>query len=119
MSRLPGSILSLVPGAPAITLRIHPEPIKVAYQHVVQLVPRLYETYPTVRYFVHLGVHDEITRYRLERLARKGPYSKLDVDGGYFPQKDGDGGKVWKKAPSQVESTVDIDSIVGKLAAEG
>ncbi|SPO05495.1 uncharacterized protein DNG_08182 [Cephalotrichum gorgonifer] len=121
VSRLPNRIdpLDSEPGAPEIILRRPSDPVKVAYQHVFRAIPELYETYPNVRYFVHVGVSHLATCCQLETRARKGPYEGLDVDGRRWCG-DADGwDDVWRSAPEQIQSAVDVEGIAVKMASGG
>ena len=118
VSRLPESITCGESDSADIILHKHPTPVKVAYRHVTQLVPELYESLPNVRFFVHVGVHGGISKCRLEKRARKGPYDKLDVDGRRFSEHPEDRGEGWNDGPDEMTSAVDIKGIVERMAKE-
>ncbi|KAI9866768.1 MAG: hypothetical protein M1813_000710 [Trichoglossum hirsutum] len=101
-----------------IILRVYPNPVRVAYRHVLDLVPQLYEQYPDVEYFIHVGVHDESSSYLLEKRARKGPYTRKDVDGRSFEPGTGDEKKRWEKFPEELWTEVDVDGILEAMIAE-
>lgn len=82
-------------------------------------MPKLYDTLPRVKYFVHIGVHGGICRCRLERKAKKGPYDKVDVDGKKFSEIfDGEDGP-WKDEPDVLDSEAGVDSIVERMMGRG
>ncbi|KAL2114053.1 hypothetical protein VUR80DRAFT_1056 [Thermomyces stellatus] len=119
VSRLPDSISSDTDDAPTIRVRKLPEPIKVSYSSVAQLVPKLYSTFPAAKYFVHIGVHGSIHRCRLERKAKKGPYTKQDVDGRTFSDVFGDEDGLWEGGPEAIDSQVNVDAIVERMMGRG
>lgn len=74
---------------------------------------------PHVQYFVHIGVHGRITRCRLERKAKKGPYTESDVDGRNFADGFEDKDGIWESGPEVIESQVDVDAIVERMIKGG
>ena len=120
VSRLPGSIRPKTGSdVSSILIHKHPEPVKVSYKEVYELVPELYRSMPNVEYFVHVGVHGGIQQSRLERQARKGPYRKLDVDGRTFADEFGDHEGLWEDAPRVLETKTDVDGIVERMLGRG
>lgn len=113
LSQVPKIIIGDDGWGPDIQIHKYPEPVRVSYDAVSQLVPELYDSYPNVDLFVHLGaVHEKSSEHYLERKARKGPFLRSDVDGKIY--KDG----AWDNAPNEIISSVDVDKIVGKMAVE-
>ena len=120
VSRLPDSIPAEKTGdQPDILVRKHPEPVKVSYSRVSHLVPELYNAYPRVKYFVHVGVHAHISRLRLERKAKKGPYDKLDVDGKRLSDVFDDEDGTWENGPDVIDSQISADAIVERMMGRG
>ena len=102
-----------------ITFRIHPKPVRVAYRDVLNLLPQLYKQYPNVEYFIHVGVHEEESLYRLEKRGRKTGYDRQDVDGKSFEPRSGEELERWGSLPQEVWTDVNIDQIVKTMESEG
>ena len=95
---------------------MYPEPLEVAYESVLELVPRLKEKYPNVAYFIHLGVHQKAEKFRIEKRARKGPYKRKDVRGRSFDGPDDDG--KWSTLPQELSTGVDVPALVETVKAD-
>lgn len=119
LSMLPNSIDDETGNGPNILVRKYPEPVKVSYRGVARLLPELYSMFPNLRYFVHIGVHGHICRCRLERKAKKGPYTKPDVDGRHLKDGFEDEDGVWASGPDVLDSQVDVDAIVERMMTAG
>jgi len=93
---------------PAIQIVKHPEPIKVAYRTVIDLLPRLVQHDSNPDIILYLGLAAGRTYYTLERRAPRGPYSqKRDVDGAVFHDSTGR----WSDCPPSLQPTFDTDDV--------
>jgi hypothetical protein len=98
-----------------VRLLAYPEPVKVAYKDVLELIPALYRDYPKISFFVHLGVNGGSRQYHVERRARKGPYNAPGVD--WKPFKEAEHPE-WKGYLPELYTRLDVDALV-KRAGSG
>lgn len=103
--------------SPRIKILIYPEPIKVAYKSVKELVPRLWEYADNrtgvenaesnstgVDYMIHIGMASGRRYYSIERRGHRQGYKMKDVDGEIL---EDDGGRKHSKNGQHVKEVVD------------
>lgn len=98
-----------------IRIHVYPNPIIVVYEDVYKLVPDLVKDYPNVEYFIHVGVHQEATNFRIERRARHGPYERKDVLGHSFSEEND---SKWHSLPDELFTPIDAQSLVETVKAD-
>jgi hypothetical protein len=102
---------------PAVRILVHPEPIRVNYGVVRDLVPSFWDTYQghKVDIVIHIGMASPRPFYQIERRAHRRGYKSLDVDNELL--EDGpqgrldDEGWIWHGLPDEILSDLDIDDV--------
>lgn len=106
-------ISSLASNAP-VRILVHPEPIRVAYKTVRELVPKLWDG-RKIDYAVHIGMASGRRFYSVERRGHRDGYSMEDVDNellGDHARKKIEGDKwIWNGLPEELLTTADIDDV--------
>jgi pyroglutamyl-peptidase len=98
---------------------VHPEPIKVCYTTVRDLVPKLWDgtgdEVPKIDIAVHIGMAGPKPVYQLERRAHRDGYVLKDVDGNLLgdDERAVREGKdwVWFGCPKEIDSEVDVEGV--------
>ncbi|RFU31332.1 hypothetical protein B7463_g5027, partial [Scytalidium lignicola] len=99
---------------PRVRILVHPEPIKVAYKNVRELVPKLWERSggPKLDFVLHIGMASGRAYYSAERLAHRDGYAMRDVDGELLKDEEKKGEEFfWHGLPEKIETMVDVDEI--------
>ncbi|RKF78402.1 Pyroglutamyl-peptidase 1 [Golovinomyces cichoracearum] len=99
---------------PPIRIHIHPDPIKVSYKSVRELVPTLWGS-RKIDIVIHIGMAVKAKFYSIERLAHRDGYLMLDVDSVACPDlvermtkgKDW----IWYGLPEELLSDINIDRV--------
>ncbi|TQS38654.1 hypothetical protein Golomagni_00837 [Golovinomyces magnicellulatus] len=99
---------------PPIRIHVHPDPIKVSYKSVRELVPTLWDS-KKIDIVIHIGMAAKANFYSIERLAHRDGYLMLDVDSVACPDllermtkgKDW----IWYGLPEELLSDIDIDRV--------
>ncbi|OAA37230.1 Peptidase C15, pyroglutamyl peptidase I-like protein [Metarhizium rileyi] len=102
---------------PPVRILVPPEPIRVNYKVVRDLVPGFWDTYQghKVDMAIHIGMASPRPFYQIERRAHRRGYKSLDVDNEMLV--DGPEGKVddedwiWHGLPDEILSDFDIDDV--------
>lgn len=96
---------------------IHPEPIRVNYKTVRELVPKFWENEyggHRIDVAIHIGMAGARPMYQLERLAHRTGYKSTDVDGEML-EDEGEGKHnenwIWNGLPDSLESDLDIPNV--------
>jgi hypothetical protein len=93
---------------------VHPEPIKVAYKTVRELVPNLWEG-RRIDYCVHIGMASGRRFYSVERRGHRDGYGMEDVDNellGDHARKKIEGEEwIWHGLPEILLSDADVDDV--------
>ena len=107
---LPEWLPSAASDASRIRIIAYPEPIRVCYEDVRELVPRIHECYrDTVDLVLHIGMAGEKDPYCIERVAHRDGYtSKADVDG-KLPAAD-EGRVCFGDCPQEMTTSLDFPS---------
>ncbi|KAH8199330.1 hypothetical protein TruAng_006515 [Truncatella angustata] len=104
---------------PRVRLLVHPQPVRVNYETVRELVPTLWD-YPQqkVDLALHIGMAGPAARYSIEHRAHRDGYKHKDVDGNLLEddkRREREGDKwIWHGAPEELLTDLDIDDIYGK-----
>ncbi|KAG5983708.1 hypothetical protein E4U55_007389 [Claviceps digitariae] len=128
-SHLPASDDAATPGGqstdlPPVRIIVHPEPLRVSYKSVRDVVPLLWDhTHQgrKVDAVIHIGMAASRTSYQIERRAHRRGYRHVDVDG-KFPEEGIDGlpddeDWIWYGQPDEILSDLDIDDVHGRWQA--
>ncbi|KAI0998825.1 hypothetical protein K3495_g9371 [Podosphaera aphanis] len=99
---------------PPVQIVITPDPIKVAYRAVRDLIPSLWDR-KRADMAIHIGLAQDRDYYSIERLAHRDGYRMADVDGFMCPDSRGhmaaDPNWVWYGLPEELKSDLDIDDV--------
>ncbi|KAH8771478.1 hypothetical protein BGZ57DRAFT_896202 [Hyaloscypha finlandica] len=110
----PTADLSAIASSPPVRILVHPEPIKVAYKTVRELVPKLWEG-RKIDYAVHIGMASGRRFYSVERRAHRDGYGMEDVDNellGDHARKNIEGEEwIWHGLPEKLLTAVDVDDV--------
>ncbi|KOS18972.1 Pyroglutamyl-peptidase 1 [Escovopsis weberi] len=99
---------------PPVRILVHPEPIRVSYKVVRNLVPSLWEGPhgpAEIDFVIHIGMAGPRPVYQIEHKAHRTGYNSLDVDGlGLEDERDGMHGEdwVWNGLPDEIPTDLDI-----------
>ncbi|KAH8814913.1 putative pyroglutamyl peptidase type I [Xylogone sp. PMI_703] len=99
---------------PSVRILVHPEPVKVAYKNVRELVPNLWERAagPKLDLVLHIGMASGRTYYSAERRAHRDGYAMRDVDGELLGDEDKVGEEFyWHGLPHELKTTLDVDEV--------
>ncbi|OAQ72154.1 pyroglutamyl peptidase type I [Pochonia chlamydosporia 170] len=102
---------------PPVRILVHPEPIRVNYKVVRDLVPSFWDTYQghKIDIAIHIGMASPRPFYQIERRAHRRGYKSLDVDNELLD--DGPEGKpddaewIWHGLPDEILTDLDIDDV--------
>lgn len=102
---------------PPVRIVVHPEPIRVNYKVVRELVPTLWETSNGYKadLVIHIGMAGPRPVYQIERRGHRTGYKSLDVDGEKL-EDEGEGmhGEdwIWHGLPDEIETDLDMPDIL-------
>jgi len=93
---------------------VHPEPIRVAYKTVRELVPKLWEG-RKIDYAIHIGMASGRKFYSVERRGHRDGYGMRDVDNELLrdDERRKEEGKnwIWDGLPQELLTAADIDDV--------
>jgi pyroglutamyl-peptidase len=94
----------------------HPSPLKCAYHHLIDVVPKLLEQHnPDI--VIHIGNAVDRDFFAIERGAERDGYHQYpDVDRKVFTKTETK--KVWGKSPTRLESSLDCEDVLVKWLAQ-
>jgi pyroglutamyl-peptidase len=99
--------------SPGIRIVKHPEPIRVVYHEVADLVPKLLsQAEPKPDLVLHMGLAAKFGRrhFAMERQSQRGVYGKeKDVDGCTFGGEEE--AMLWSDCPKRLKPTFDLDDV--------
>ncbi|KAI9338357.1 hypothetical protein DFJ73DRAFT_962129 [Zopfochytrium polystomum] len=128
------------PKLPRVRIVVHPEPVRVSYNVVRALVPRLWSppspsstsdaaaastsppspspSPPRIDLALHIGMAGSDPTYHLEQLGHRDGYFSPDVDGKLLEdekrrKEEGDGW-IWHGLPAELETDVDVKGVVSR-----
>lgn len=95
---------------------VHPDPIRVNYKVVRELVPTLWEeTYAgrKIDVVIHMGMAGPRLMYQIESRGHRTGYKSLDVDGKHLDELDGkrDEEWIWHGLPDVLKTDLNIQDI--------
>lgn len=97
-----------------VRILVHPEPVKVAYKSVRELVPTLWEG-RKIDFAIHIGMASGRKFYSVERRGHRDGYNMKDVDNellGDAERRRVEGEKwIWHGMPDELLSVVDVDDV--------
>ncbi|KAM4054913.1 pyroglutamyl peptidase domain-containing protein [Hirsutella rhossiliensis] len=102
---------------PPVRILVHPEPVRVSYEAVRELVPAFWDTYQgrRVDVAIHIGMAGPRPFYHIERKAHRTGYASPDVDGKKLDDQDeakrGDDW-IWHGLPDEIETDLDLDNVL-------
>ncbi|KAF4989020.1 hypothetical protein FDECE_14843 [Fusarium decemcellulare] len=102
---------------PKVRILVHPQPIRVNYRVVRDLVPTFYETYHgrKVDMVIHIGMAGPRPFYCIERRGHRDGYKHADVDG-EIPDEEEErkpgSDWPWRGLPEEIESDLDIPDVL-------
>ncbi|KAH6898331.1 hypothetical protein B0T10DRAFT_472319 [Thelonectria olida] len=105
------------PSIPPVRILVYPEPIRVNYKVVRELVPSLWETYKgrKVDIVVHIGMAGPRPFYCIERKAHRDGYEHDDVDGetpNEEEERKPDSDWIWRGLPKEIETDLVPEDIL-------
>lgn len=100
-----------------IQIIYYPYPIRVSYDGVRDLVPRLFSVYEqNVDIVLHIGMAPGRSFYSIEKQAhREGYHEKQDVDGKVLEKTDGE--TVWSDCPAVLQTSLNFDDVFDRWHA--
>lgn len=101
---------------PPVRILVHPEPIRVSYKTVRELVPSFWEeTYAgrKIDLVIHIGMAGPRPMYQIESRGHRTGYKSLDVDGKHLDSLDGERGEdwIWHGLPETLRTDLDMQDI--------
>jgi len=117
---------ALIPASPdnrtPIHIHVHHEAIRVAYDHVVDLVPKLLPPgnplYPQPDIILHIGLAAGRNFFALEQGAHGRGFDKIpDVDGGRFPDAEAEKRFPSSKYPTALTTSFDTSDVLARWKA--
>jgi pyroglutamyl-peptidase len=108
------SDISAIATLPRVRILVHPEPVKVSYNFVRELVPRLWEG-RKIDYAIHIGMASGRKFYSVERRGHRDGYYGRDVDNELLNdaerrQREGQDW-VWSGMPEELLSSINVDDV--------
>ena len=108
------SDLSSIASHPPVRILVHPEPIRVAYKTVRELVPKLWEG-RKIDYAIHIGMASGRKFYSVERRGHRDGYGMRDVDNEFLGdderRKEEGENWIWDGLPGELLTVADIDDV--------
>ncbi|KAA1129570.1 hypothetical protein PGTUg99_030151 [Puccinia graminis f. sp. tritici] len=96
----------------AVELVVHPEPVRVSYRTVDELLSRLYQIHPDLDLVIHTGIaHLPRAEFLLEKIAHREHYKSPDVDGLVPDPSLSDS----ETRPASLSSSVMLDQLVERV----
>lgn len=101
---------------PPVRILVHPEPIRVSYKTVRELVPSLWEeTYAgrKIDLVIHIGMAGPRPMYQIESRGHRTGYKSPDVDGRHLDSLEGERGEdwIWHGLPDTLRTDLDMQDI--------
>ncbi|KAJ4416504.1 hypothetical protein N0V82_006699 [Gnomoniopsis sp. IMI 355080] len=100
---------------PPVRILVHPEPIRVTYATVRELVPKLWNPefsgVPRIDFVLHIGMASTQPKYSLEQLGHRDDYKIRDLDGAVPVQDQDSPDWPWLNVPSQLTTGLDVGDV--------
>ncbi|KAI0136304.1 putative pyroglutamyl peptidase type I [Xylariales sp. AK1849] len=107
------------PVMPRVRLLVHPEPVRVNYMTVRELIPTLWDNpAQKIDLALHIGMAGPPVVYSVERRAHRDGYRHNDVDGHFLEdekrhKREGEDW-IWHGAPEELLTHLDVEDIYGR-----
>ena len=108
---------------PPVRIVVHPEPIRVSYRRVRELVPTFWDmpaddgSAVGFDLALHIGMAGPRPMYQIERRGHRRGYLSKDVDGERLEDED-EGARgndwVWHGCPDELESELDVEDVLAR-----
>ncbi|KAH8727085.1 hypothetical protein GQ44DRAFT_678033 [Phaeosphaeriaceae sp. PMI808] len=117
---------ALIPASPTnltpIHVHVHHEAVRVAYNHVVDLVPKLLPPcnplYPQPDIILHIGLAAGRNYFSLEQGAHKRGYDRIpDVDGERYPESEAESKFPSSDFPNVLKTSFDTSDVLARWRA--
>lgn len=110
--RLPGQLPAASPNHTAVRIIKHPSPIRVAFDTVRDLIPKLHTDHAgTIDAILHIGMASGRKYYCIERYAHRDGYVKnKDLDGKIPPSDEGS--TRFADCPAKMTTSLDYDNVL-------
>lgn len=99
---------------PPVRILVYPEPIRVSYKVVRDLVPALWQG-RKIDYAIHIGMASGRKFYSVERRGHRDGYMMRDVDNEFLGdaerRKQEQENWIWHGLPEELLSSVDVDDV--------
>ena len=106
--------ISTIATYPPVRILVHPEPVRVAYKTVRNLVPKLWEG-RKIDYAIHIGMASGRKYYSVERRGHRDGYGMRDVDNEFLgdaERRKEEGRKwIWHGLPDELLTHENLDDI--------
>ncbi|KAB5580869.1 putative pyroglutamyl peptidase type I [Coniochaeta sp. 2T2.1] len=111
------------PQLPVVRIVVHPEPIRVNYQTVRQIVPDLWDLEsksgrPKIDLAIHIGMAGPRPMYQLERRGHRDGYCMKDVDGQLLNDQARHAAEgenwIWHNMPTELETDFDLEDVLSR-----
>ncbi|KUI62930.1 Pyroglutamyl-peptidase 1 [Cytospora mali] len=100
---------------PPVRIIVHPEPVRVTYSAVRELIPKLwtagYGGVSKIDYVLHIGMASTKKQYVLEELGHRDDYRLKDLDEKLPDQDPAADDYPWRGVPSQLTTELDVADI--------
>lgn len=100
---------------PPVRIVVHPEPVRVTYSAVRQLIPKLwqpeFEGVQKIDYVLHIGMASTKRQYVLERLGHRDDYKLVDLDERLPNQNPSSDDYPWHGIPAHLTTDLDVADI--------
>ncbi|UNI14567.1 Pyroglutamyl-peptidase I [Purpureocillium takamizusanense] len=102
---------------PPVRILVHPEPIRVSYKVVREVVPTLWDGSKGLKidFAIHIGMAGPQPVYKVERRGHRTGYKSPDVDGEKL-EDEGEGGHgedwIWHGLPDEIATELDLDDVL-------
>lgn len=97
---------------PPVRIVVHPEPVRVTYSAVRELVPKLWKPefsgVPRIDFVLHIGMASPRPQYVLEQVGDRDGYTLADLDNRLPDQNQSRPDWPWVGMPSQLTTELDV-----------
>lgn len=109
---LPQFLPSKSPGSPSIRIMTYPSPIRVAYEEVRELVPKIHNAYKgTVDLVLHIGMASGRQFYCAEKYGHREGYNRNNDVDGKMPPSD-EPSALFGDCPPLMTTSLDYQSVL-------
>lgn len=101
---------------PPVRIIVHPEPVRVTYEAVRELIPKLWRPefsgVPRIDFVLHIGMASPRPQYVLEQIGHRDGYALADLDSKLPPQDPDAADWPWEKdVPSQLATALNVHEV--------